>query len=70
MINVIATEENKNEPNDELLQNPLRGILRKQDDLIIHDKFIRDRLIIVCLIIFCIFIITPIIVCVIALWVY
>lgn len=71
MTSDIVIEEKKNEPNnEELLQIPLRGILRNTDQDIIDDKFIRDRLVIVCLIVLCVFIITPIIVCVIALWVY
>ena len=64
MTNDIVIEKKKNET------IPLRGILRNQCDHIIDDKFIRDRLVIVCLIVLCVFIITPIIVCVIALWVY
>ncbi len=64
MTNDVVIEEKKNEP------IPLRGILRNHCDQIIDDKFIRDRLVIVCLIVLCVFIITPIIVCVIALWVY
>lgn len=64
MTSDIVMDENKNDT------IPLRGILRNQCDQIIDDKFIRDRLIIVCLIVFSIFIITPIIVCVIALWIY
>jgi hypothetical protein len=68
MTSDIVLDENKNEPNnEELLQIPLRGILRNH---IIDDKFIRDRLVIVCLIVLCVFIITPIIFCVFALWVY
>lgn len=71
MINDIAMDEKKNEPNEELLQTPLRGILRSQGDYIIEDKFIRDRLVIVCLILVFVFIITPIIVvCAVTLWVY
>lgn len=64
MTNDIVIEEKKNE------NISLRGILRNQCHQIIDDKFIRDRLVIVCLIVFSIFIICPIIVCVIALWVY
>jgi len=69
MITDIAMDEKKNEPNEELLEKPLRGILKSQGDYIIEDKFIRDRVVYICLILFSIFIIAPIMVCVIALWV-
>jgi len=71
MINDIVIDEKKNEPNEELLETPLRGILRSQCHYIIEDKIIRDRLVIVCLILVFVFIITPIIVvCAVTLWDY
>jgi len=71
MISDNVMDENKNEPNEELLQIPLRGILRSQGDYIIDDKIIANRLVVVSLILLIIFIIIPIIVvCAITLWGY
>lgn len=68
MTSDIVMDEKNNEHNDDLLQAPLRGILRNKSEYIIEDKFIRDRLVILCLILILIFIISPIIiVCVISL---
>jgi hypothetical protein len=65
MANDIIPTENTTE-----LQTPLRGILKNQYEYVIDDKFIRNRLLLVCLILLFIFIITPIIVCIIAVWIY
>jgi hypothetical protein len=61
MITDIAMDEKKNEPNEELLEKPLRGILRNNHKDI-EDKFIRDRVVYICLILLWAFIIAPIVI--------
>jgi hypothetical protein len=68
MTNDIVVTENKteNDNNDHEYQfegvNPLRGILKTQDEQINYDKIIRDRLILLFLTVLSIFIVTPIII--------
>jgi hypothetical protein len=65
----IVMDEKKNEPNEELLQTPLRGILRNHNEDIDNHKLIENRLVYTCLILLWVFMITPIIIiCSIRFW--